>query len=55
MAQVNDWQKAILVRRFLKAAKQTVIRKNGHYDKDSEFGQWITWANNYVNSIDPLL
>ncbi len=55
MGQVNNWQKAKLIRRFLKSAEQAVIQKNGRYDKDSEFDQWLSWANNYAKSIDPLL
>jgi len=32
----------------------SVIQKNGRYGKDTEFGQWLAWANNYANNIDPL-
>lgn len=55
IAQANDWQKAKIIRRFLKAAERSVIRKHGGYDRDSDFGNWLSWGNNYVNSIDPLL
>jgi hypothetical protein len=54
MSQVDNWQKARLIRQFLKAAEKTAIHKNGQYAKDSEFSQWLAWANNYADSIDPL-
>jgi len=54
MGQVDNWQKAKLIRRFLKLAEQAVIQKNGQYEKNSEIGQWLSWAHNYANKIDPL-
>ncbi len=54
MGQVDNWQKAKLIRRFLKSAEQAVIQKNGQYEKNSEIGQWLSWAHNYANKIDPL-
>ena len=52
--QANNWHKAKIIRRFLKASERSVIKKHGGYDKDSEFTQWLSWANNYAKSIDPL-
>ena len=54
MGQVDNWQKAKLIRRFLKSAEQAVIQKNGQYEKNSEISQWLSWAHNYANKIDPL-
>ena len=52
--QVESWRKSRHIRDFLKAAAELVTQKHGGYEEESEFGQWLKWAQDYADRIDPL-
>jgi hypothetical protein len=51
---LNNWQKARELRAYLAQVRHTAEQKDGAIDPDTRFGKWITWAEEYVDRIDPL-
>jgi len=53
--QAENWRKSRYIRDYLKAAVDYITAKHGGYDEGSEFGQWLKWAHNHANRLDPLV
>jgi hypothetical protein len=51
---VARWKKSRDIQEFVEYAKQCMIQKRGGYDEDSDFGQWVKWANGYAEQINPV-
>ena len=52
---VNSWKRSQGVREFLTALEQGFADKNVSIDPGSELGNWLSWARNYADSIDPIV
>jgi len=48
------WGECHRIRSYLNAVEQTAREQCKITEPDSEFVRWITWAQGYVDSIDPL-
>jgi len=49
--QAKRWQRARFMRDYIKAVEQNAVEKGGITD---EVQNWLDWANNKVDSYDPL-
>ena len=52
---VNSWKRSQGVREFLIALENGFADKNVSIDPGSELGNWLSWARNYADSIDPIV
>lgn len=50
----TNWQTAELLRRYVGAVRQEVIKRLGAVANDSEVGRWLQWAEGHIAAIDPL-
>jgi hypothetical protein len=53
--QARQWRRAEKIRAYVLAAESTAIREHETIDPDSELGQWLAWARQQANIIDPLV
>lgn len=54
-SQADVWQKSQSLRAFIKACEMKFIERLGTIQPDSPEAEWLHWANNYVDTMDPLL
>lgn len=52
--QVVRWLKSQNLRAYLKAIAQEAVRQNVPAARDTPLGQWLTWATEHANRLDPL-
>ena len=52
--QARNWKEADDLRRFIEAAKQMQMDRHGSIESDSEFAQWLEWATQQADRLDPL-
>lgn len=50
----ETWHKAHIAEMYLAAAKKEFISKNGPIQKGSEFDEWMKWAEEHINRMNPL-
>jgi hypothetical protein len=50
--EAEAWYKSNQIRAYIKAAKETIIRKHGETTPEQE--RWLIWAEQQVNRLDPL-
>ena len=51
---VTRWKKSQDIKAFVEFARKYVTEKYNGYDEDSEFGQWMNWASDYAEQIQPF-
>ncbi|MHB8898889.1 MAG: hypothetical protein ACYC6Y_09105 [Thermoguttaceae bacterium] len=51
---VPKWEETQRVRAFVQAVHSEATRRFDVIDESSEIGQWLRWADQYLESIDPL-
>jgi hypothetical protein len=52
--QAESWKTSKLLRAFVEAAKRELGPANGNITLDSELAQWIDWASQQADRLDPL-
>lgn len=52
--EVEAWERAGRVRRYLRALQRTALQQNGRIDPGSEMDRWLDWAHAVADRIDPL-
>lgn len=52
--EVEAWERAGRVRRYLRALERTALQQNGRIDPGSEMDRWLEWAHAVADRIDPL-
>ncbi len=52
--QAARWMKSQNLRGYLKATEQEAVRQNVPTAPDTPLGQWLTWATEHANRLDPL-
>jgi hypothetical protein len=52
--QVVDWYQSRRIRRYVNAAHRTAIQRHGTLEPDCELAQWLSWARQYADQLDPL-
>jgi hypothetical protein len=48
------WERARLIRNYVRAAEQSAIRRSVDVSENSEMGKWLAWARMHADSIDPM-
>lgn len=54
LADAEAWARAEMLRSYLRAAADQKRLEDGDIDPDSEFGQWLQWATQVADGLDPL-
>lgn len=52
--EAENWSKAQQLRTYLAAVKEAVLAKHGSIQEGSQMDQWLTWAYQQADSLDPL-
>ena len=50
-----NWAKAQQLRAYLSALKEVLIAKHGEIQSGSPADQWLTWAHQHADRLDPLI
>jgi len=50
----SNWQKSKIIKSYIEELKKLYIEKNDEIKPESEFGQWVSWANKHIESLNPL-
>lgn len=50
-----NWAKAEQLREYLAALKEMLIAKHGEIQPESQADQWLTWAQQHADRLDPLI
>lgn len=54
LQDVINWNKSKQIREYIAAVKEQAIRNNGTVTPDSKLGQWLTWAAQQADYLDPF-
>jgi hypothetical protein len=54
LKEAEAWQKAQQVRTYIGAVKQAAIQKNGSISTGSDLDNWLKWATQQADRLDPL-
>ena len=52
--EAANWTKSQQIRTYLSAVKELLIAKQGEIQPGSHADQWLTWAHQHANRLDPL-
>ena len=50
-----NWHKSQIIRQFVDAVRESVLKKNGSIEPDGELDKWISWAIQQADRFDPLV
>lgn len=50
-----NWAKAQQLRAYLAALKDMLIAKHGEIQQGSQADQWLVWAHQHADRLDPLI
>jgi len=53
--EATNWVKAQQLRAYLAAVKDRLHAKHGEIQSESQAGQWLTWAHQHADRLDPLI
>jgi hypothetical protein len=53
-ADAQQWRKSQIIRGYLNAYEARLIELNGEFIAGSQEADWLKWAREYADSIDPL-
>lgn len=51
---VPRWENAQRIKDYIRAVRDEAIRRGGEIDEASEIGQWLRWAEQYLDAVNPL-
>ncbi len=54
-AEVANWHRSQKIRQYAVAVKQAAIKKHGAIDPGSKLDQWLIWAEQQADRLDPLV
>ncbi len=54
LAEVNDWHRAVRIRRYAAVVKAQA-EDDGGIEQGSELAEWLIWAGQQAHRIDPLV
>lgn len=52
--RVERWIRSRNLRAYLDAVEQTVMQQGSAITPDNQLTQWLTWAREYADALDPL-
>jgi hypothetical protein len=52
--EVESWQKSKNIRAYIEAVKEVGVRKHGEIAPGSQLDQWLSWAHQQADHLDPL-
>jgi len=52
---VDAWYKAQRIRNYVQAVREEFIQRGGSISNGCEFEQWLNWAIQHANNIDPMM
>jgi hypothetical protein len=52
--QAENWNKSRLIREYIEAVRDAAIRKNGMIEPNSGLFEWLSWARQQADKLDPL-
>jgi len=55
MQGAKAWHDSEILRGYIDAAEKTFVQRHGPVDPASEFGQWLVWASQQADRMDPLM
>jgi hypothetical protein len=53
--EVASWHRSQQIRLYIDAVKKWAIQKYGEVEPDSKLHQWLTWATQQADRLDPLV
>jgi hypothetical protein len=53
--EVASWHRSQKIRSYIDAVKKWAIQKYGEIKPDGKLQQWLTWATNQADRLDPLV
>jgi hypothetical protein len=53
--EVASWHRSQKIRSYIDAVKKWAIQKYGEVKPDSKLHQWLTWATQQADRLDPLV
>lgn len=53
--EATNWAKSQQLRAYLTARKEMLIAKHGEIQSGSQSDQWLAWAHQHANRLDPLV
>lgn len=53
--EVSSWHRSQQIRSYVDAVKKWAIQKYGEIKPDSKLHQWLTWATQQADRLDPLV
>ena len=52
--EATNWNKSLLLRRYIEAVRQSAVARGLDAGPDSETGKWLAWASQQADRLDPL-
>jgi hypothetical protein len=53
--EIASWHRSQQIRTYIDAVKKWAIQKYGEIKPDSKLHQWLTWATQQADRLDPLV
>jgi len=53
--EVASWHRSQQIRSYIDAVKKWAIQKYGEIKPDSNIHQWLSWATQQADRLDPLV
>ena len=54
LRQASNWKQSQDLREFIEATKQRLLAENQHLEPGSELADWLIWADQQADRLDPL-
>jgi len=54
LQEVDNWNKSEQIRAYVEAVKEWAANNNNELDQCSDMNEWIEWASQQANMLDPL-
>jgi hypothetical protein len=51
--EANNWHRATMLRSYIARREEFLHRVEGTSDEKAQISDWINWAKDYANSLDP--
>ena len=48
------WENVMRIRDFVQGVREEALERFGSIEESSQISRWLRWAEDYLNSIDPL-
>jgi hypothetical protein len=54
LQDVKNWHKSKQIREYIETVREQALKNNGTVGPDSKLGEWLTWATQQADYLDPL-